>query len=60
MTAEGEDAPVRMAVAQWRGRIFIFGKILPPEAVLRFRLRWCSQGQSDLAISSFMISLVPP
>jgi hypothetical protein len=60
MTAEGEVAPVLMAVARWRGRILIFVKILPPEASRSIRTRWHCPDQSDLAISSFMISLVPP
>ncbi len=62
MTVKGEVAPVLMAVALRRERIafFIFVQILPPEAV-QGRGKWhlCTH-QNDLAISSFMISFVPP
>jgi hypothetical protein len=60
MTAEGEVAPVLMAVARWRGRNFIFAQILPPEAPELDAFCCACRHQSDLAISSFMISLVPP
>ncbi len=62
MTVKGEVAPVLMAVAPWRERIlsFIFVQILPPEASRARHARHRCLLQNDLAISSFMISLVPP
>ncbi len=61
MTVQGEVASVRMPSGQWRERalVFIFGKILPPEASRTFNPRH-TRHHSALAISSFMISLVPP
>ena len=72
MTAQGE-APGRSNGAGIRGvgmqpactgsdarpLCFFLAKILPPEASTG-RARVLGGGQSDLAISSFMISLVPP
>ena len=73
MTAEDEVTPVRMVTARWRGRIalcFIFAQILetgareggtPPERTPRGGPDRCRPAHHNaLAISSFMISLVPP
>ena len=62
MTAKGEVAPVRRAVAERQGRTlgFFFAQILPPEAPALSAMYGRRTHHSDLAISSFMISLVPP
>lgn len=62
MTVKGEVVPVLKAIARRRGRnlYFIFVQILPPEASHRCNRRDRCSVQSDLAINSFMISLVPP
>lgn len=62
MTVKGAVVPVLMASARRRGRnlYFIFVQILPPEASCRCHPHyWCCVHR-DLAINSFMISLVPP